>query len=123
MLILVSLYFLFLWLRTFLVNICVRVSNEKLFKDMAIALLRSKLSFFKGKSSGDILDKFAVDLGALDANLMYHVSVWFNQMLPTLTYFAYMIYFKPILAVFLVALGIAGYFIHNYCAPAVIAQR
>ena len=104
-------------------NICVRVSNEKLFKDTAIALLRSKLSFFKGKSSGDILDKFAVDLGALDANLMYNVSLWFNEMLTTLTNFEYLIIFKPILAVFLVALGIAGYFIHNYCAPAVIAQR
>lgn len=43
---------------------------------MAVALLKANLSFFKGKSSGDILDKFSVDLGTLDANLMNHVVFW-----------------------------------------------
>lgn len=42
---------------------------------MAVALLKTNLSYFKGKSSGDILDKFAVDLGALDANIMYHIHM------------------------------------------------
>jgi len=110
------------WTKIFLLNLTVRNSNKQIFKDMAYAVMRSSLNYYKRKSSGDILDKYSVDLGSLDSILVYRLqdcTTFFLYLSST----TYLIIYKPILAIPLLLLVVSAYGIYKHCAPAVLAQR
>jgi len=119
----IATYFLLLWLRVFLLNACVQFSNKQLFKDMTFALMRTSLSYFKGKSSGDILAKYAIYLGTLDVNIVYNIGQKLLMSFSGLTNFIYLIAYKPQIAIFLVLLIISLYFLNDFCGAALIALR
>ena len=45
---LMGIYFVFMWLRVFLLNICIQMSNQNLFKSSLFNLLYSSIKAFKG---------------------------------------------------------------------------
>jgi len=70
-----------------------------------------------------VLDKYSVDLGSLDSTLVYHLQECCVAFFVYLSSITYLIVYKPILVIPLLLLVVSVYWIHGYCAPAVIAQR
>ena len=71
---LTAIYLLTIWVRTFFLNYLIQTSNRQIFKDMTYSLMKSSLKYYKGRSSSDVLEKYAVDLGSLDSILIYHLQ-------------------------------------------------
>lgn len=71
---LVCVYLLVIWARVFFLNVCVQHSNKQIFKDMTYSLLKGSMAYYTGKSSGVVLDKYAVDLAALDTAIIFHTE-------------------------------------------------
>lgn len=47
-------------IRTLLLNYCIQLSLKKMFKQMLVRLMKGSLKYYKGKTSGEVLDKFSV---------------------------------------------------------------
>ena len=120
---LTGVYLIATWLRVFFLNYVVQNSNRKLFKDMTYSLMKGSLNYYKGRSSGAVLDKYTVDLGSLDSSAIQHLEQQLNVFFHNFSCFVYLIIFDPKLTVLLALLVIICYLFHSYCAPAVIAQR
>lgn len=90
---------------------------------MTYSLMKVSLSYFRGRSSGVVLDKYAVDLAILDSTVGHHIEQQLTVVFNCLSSFIYLIIYKPILIVLLTALVVFTYGVHAYCVPAVIAQR
>jgi len=111
------------WAKVFFLYLTIQNSNKQIFKDMTYAVMRSSLNYYKKRSSGNVLDKYSVDLGSLDSTLVYRLQDCCHTFFTHLSSTTYLIIYKPLLAIPLLFLVVSVYWIYQYCAPAVIAQR
>ena len=59
------------FLKTFLTEIVVLQSSERVHEDMVMGVVRSPLSYFDVTPSGQITNKFSNDLGILDNEVAF----------------------------------------------------
>ena len=64
-------YFIFCFLKYFLLTIVVLNSNEKIHKDMIYNLVRSPSSYFDTTTTGSLSSKFSNDLSVMDNILSF----------------------------------------------------
>ena len=60
---------LLIFLKSFLMELVVLLSNERIHSDMVMGMVRSPLSYFDVTPSGQITNKFSNDLGVMDGQL------------------------------------------------------
>ena len=114
---------LLIFLKSFLMELVVLLSNEKIHSDMVMGMVRSPLSYFDVTPSGQITNKFSNDLGVMDGQLAQTFTYVIEKFMLWAVMFGAIFSMNAIYAVPAVACLFFFTVLYNYCKLPIIASK